>query len=435
MKKSYNIISTVVNDNKYILFSTISKAIIELDKNEFMEFQKIPLKKYNYLSNKAIEWLHDNYFIIGADENERLLKNFLFDKDRLSSKVMSTYITFSTLCNFSCIYCYEQGIHCYKPMNEETLNNTIEWYERIVNKNNYKECKIVLFGGEPLLHKDTIINFIEKIKYVMKKLNVKLTIGMISNGYLLEPSFVEYLSKNGLDEIQITIDGPKEIHDKRRFLKNGTFDKIIKNIISAPKFNGRFLIRISFDLSNICEVELLVKYISKLQLTNDIDIYFAPIHQTLNQKSNKCSFCNENIYSSNREMLNAYIHLYKFAKDLGFTIPKYYTNGPCMTLAADSLLIAPNGDLYKCVEMIGIDNLCVGNVKQSNYYPEYYKFVSFPAVKKCILHSDCKYSLICGGGCAMQSYLNDENIKQVECQKKMFSQLTKELLKINYGGK
>ena len=62
----------------------------------------------------------------------------------------------------------------------------------------------------------------------------------------------------------MVVDGVGEIHDKRRPLRSGagTFNKILENIINAPKFNGRFLFRVSFDKNNLKDVKKLLSYLS-----------------------------------------------------------------------------------------------------------------------------------------------------------------------------
>lgn len=434
MKKSNDIICSKISVNRNIVFSTISKTIVEMTDNEYSEYMNSDYKNCKILSDEILEFLKDNYFILEDNADSSKVKNLLFDKDRLSPKTFSTYITFSTLCNFSCVYCYEQGITLYKVMDDTIMKNVINWYKKILKQNNYKKCKVVLFGGEPLLHKDLIMKFVTLLHKETYKLSIELNIGIITNGYLLDSEIINFLANYGLEEIQITIDGVKNVHNQRRYLKNGdgTFDQIIKNIINAPTFNGRFLIRISFDENNITQVEELINYISSLKTNNILDIYFAPIHQIMNQKDNRNSFCSMHTYSESKVLQECYINLYKKAKKLGFSVPNNYSNGPCMVVASDSCIIAPNGDLFKCVEMLGINELAIGNVNDKKYNSTYFEFVSEPPVKKC-LKNNCKYALLCGGGCVMQKYLSNKSINDVDCHKDMFGNLTKEYLKINYG--
>lgn len=419
--------------DKVILFSTISRTIIEVNYDFFNELSNLD-KKLKIIKDDELAFLKKNYFIIDNDIDEKRIVDYLLDKDRLDQKVFSSYIAFSTLCNFSCVYCYEEGQVCRKKiMDNSTLDMTVDWYKRIIEKNNYTECRISLFGGEPLLHKDLIKDFINKISKIMEEKNILFSITMTTNGYLLDNDIIDFLDKNGLKEIQITLDGVGNIHDERRPLKNGgkTFNKIIENIKNAKKFNGRFLFRVSFDENNIDNVKELLTYISKFKIDNEYVVYLAPIHQTTEQKNDHCSFCSSNVYEDSQIMIDKYKELYSFMSSLGMKVPKYYTNGPCMIVSNDTVLVDPYGNLYKCVEMISIKNLCVGNVCDLDYNQKYYQFVGNPGFRKCI-EKGCKYVALCGGGCLMQSYLSNKNIDNMNCEYEYFEQLIPFFLEVNY---
>ena len=94
------------------------------------------------------------------------------------------------------------------------------------------------------------------------------------------------------------------------------------------KVNGRILIRISFDKSNIDEVKKLILYLKYMKLKNELELYFAPIHQTSNQQNNLCSFCNVNAFMDTLVIENLYKELYLYAKENGFYVPEHYFNGP-----------------------------------------------------------------------------------------------------------
>ena len=61
--------------------------------------------------------------------------------------------------------------------------------------------------------------------------------GIITNGYLLTKENAERLKECQVGRVQITLDGPKEIHDVRRPLVNGngTYDIIMKNIMDVKE--------------------------------------------------------------------------------------------------------------------------------------------------------------------------------------------------------
>ena len=193
------------NTNSYILFSTISKTIIKVNKQYY---EKMISENVNDLLSKSdLEFLKNNYFLVSEDIDERKIVKYIMDKERLDQKIFSSYMTFSTMCNFACVYCYEEGqTNRNNIMNEKTLNDVINWYDFIIKKNNYKEIRVCLFGGEPLIHKDLIKLFVSKLDKIVKNNNANLSITMVTNGYLLDQKTIMFLNKYNLEEIQITID-------------------------------------------------------------------------------------------------------------------------------------------------------------------------------------------------------------------------------------
>lgn len=103
-----------------------------------------------------------------------------------------------------------------------------------------------------------------------------------------------------------------------------------------------------------------------------------------------------------------------------------------MSISKDTVLVDPYGNLFKCVEMIGFDNLTIGNVNEEKYNQRVVNFIGQPNFKRCI-KNNCKYTCLCGGGCLMKSYLKDRTLDNLDCQYKLFDELISFLLELNYG--
>lgn len=91
------------------------------------------------------------------------------------------------------------------------------------------------------------------VNYLVKKgIEKGYKFKAVTNGYEVE-HYTNLLGKDSIYKLQITIDGPKEIHNKRRIHYKGynTFDKIIKNIELALKRGVQINIRMNSDNENI----------------------------------------------------------------------------------------------------------------------------------------------------------------------------------------
>ncbi len=116
-------------------------------------------------------------------------------------------------CNMACKYCFEKQ----KSKNSMSLENLIEYF----SKNRCLDC--YPFGGEPLLAIDTYLQFIDYMetqKFPEKERFMKGLKSVVTNGTLIKPN-IEKLKKYDI-EVQISMDGSKEIHDKNRVFKDGT---------------------------------------------------------------------------------------------------------------------------------------------------------------------------------------------------------------------
>lgn len=112
-------------------------------------------------------------------------------------------ITLGSKCNFNCIYCD----HEYKMKDKINAdNNKID--EKVLKyvKNRLKPNTrnvIVIYGGEPLLYWDEIVQIVE---YMGRREEYNLCYYMCSNGSLLTPEMVKYCNENSII-ISISQDG------------------------------------------------------------------------------------------------------------------------------------------------------------------------------------------------------------------------------------
>lgn len=103
-------------------------------------------------------------------------------------------------CNLSCAYCTEfDQSSTAEPLDE--LRRRVDHVARLGS------FGLELTGGEPLLHPDLTALVAHASQYRFQML------GLISNGFLLEPSIVDALNQAGLTDLQISVDGvtPNEV--------------------------------------------------------------------------------------------------------------------------------------------------------------------------------------------------------------------------------
>lgn len=137
-------------------------------------------------------------------------------------------------CNLRCKYCVytvpsdeHQRSHSNSNMSWITAKSSIDylWSHSV----DAPRISIGFYGGEPILQ----IKLIKKcIEYSKKKFEgKKLSFHVTTNATLLTEKIIQFFIENEV-ELLISIDGPREIHNKNRIFQNGkgTFDLVIKKI-------------------------------------------------------------------------------------------------------------------------------------------------------------------------------------------------------------
>lgn len=117
-------------------------------------------------------------------------------------------------CNLDCPYCYRLNQPINDPSIREIKRLFKEWSEIGV-------CQVSLGGGEPLLRND-----VPDIVHLANRNNLRVS--LTTNGTLLTDRCSSDLYRAGLNQLQISLHGPKKIHDN---LAGGkVFDKAIRGI-------------------------------------------------------------------------------------------------------------------------------------------------------------------------------------------------------------
>ena len=137
-----------------------------------------------------------------------------------------------SLCNLDCNYCYyldKAAIYGGREpvMTEEMLETVVREY---IAANDVPEVSFNWHGGEPLV---LGLDFYRKaVDFERKYADGKQILNTIqTNGTLLNREWTEFFRKNGF-LVGISIDGPKDIHDRYRKDKGGapTFDKVLRGV-------------------------------------------------------------------------------------------------------------------------------------------------------------------------------------------------------------
>jgi len=399
-------IFNVIKDDEdgMFIYNTFSSGILKLDNIYRDKFNEIVDNNFEEIeeSKDLFENLIKGNMIIEDNIDEISAVKTMESINRFSTSSYSLTIAPTMKCNFRCPYCYEKS-ETNETMNSKTVDKIKEFFND--TKKNRNHLFISWYGGEPLIAWDIIEELsIEAVELFGDKYRSDI----VTNGYLLTEEKISRFKQLHINHMQITIDGPPEVHNKLRRLPNGedTFFVILNNIKMSLKINPdlNVVIRVNTDKENIESVDKILDYFDEYDLKGKIQIYLAPI-ENINNSCQETNCFNANEFAKH-EMDYISRNLNR-----GYTfvnIPKYM-GSVCAAISSNSLLINSNGDLYKCWDDVGISDLKVGdifsgmqlNTNMTDWLT--YDFLD----SEC---SKCSFLPICMGGCPHKRM--NQNIKR-----------------------
>ena len=443
----YNIIVDLENYPAYSIIHNLFNGKIALLPRTFAsELRKNAISNNGTLKNGnayLYKYLKDNSFIYSSRtaENKKIAHAYsLFKKAVPSANPSRQYQFIMTYqCNLSCVYCFQKKIRTKKKGYSFDRNMLNKAFEVILDKerqNNveaeknelpYRRTLISLVGGEPLIDSSEQK---KNISYIVQFVKDNGFIYSITTNGVALGKFLPLFEKENLfpQNIQVTIDGTKEVHDKRRIGKNGasSFEKIIESVDLILSNGGSISLRINLDDMNVDNLYKIGDFIYKKGWTKNkkFSAYLAPVtdHSLVNK--------NYKWINGDASLLKRILDLYKIYPELGdmFTMKNFRgfqyikqllsDDGKCVPTMwrceaiLGQLIFDPAGDLYTCFEGAGNEKAKVGvyypRLRVSSKLLERWKLLNSFDNQFC---KECSYKFICAGGCPW--YIIEQN--KTEC--------------------
>ena len=347
--------------------------------------------------------------IVKSQENASVVIDKLHKE--LSNPVgdfINIYIHITGKCNLNCSHCYAFSNKEFKAT-QLPINIIIKTIEDAVQLG---FRKIIITGGEPLLHPDFshLLDFIiaSKRQDQYPKIVLRTNLSLNIDNEILDKMI------SAFDQIAVSLDGTETVHDKRR--GKGTYNETIKNLNRFGKDIRREKISIStvIDYQNLSEekIENEKKHILKLQEKYEFsDIRFTPI-LPLGRA------VDSNYKKSKAENIGV----------INWIKKKYSPRSSCGI--GYNLMIDSDGSVYPChvykKDNYYIDNIAdrhlVDIVKKQIFIN--LKKINVNTIKKC---SKCNLRYLCGGMCS--AWQHEECKDLYQRAKKLFLEAL-EILKV-----
>ena len=339
--------------------------------------------------------------------------------DRISKSVKALCLHISHDCNLRCKYCFASEGD-YKS-GRELMSKDIAFkaVDFLVNNSvGRPHIEIDFFGGEPLMNFNVVKETVEYARQLEKETGKHFYFTTTTNGTLLNDENIKYINEN-MDNVVISVDGRKEIHDAVRFdvAGHGSYDRVIpkaQKLVSER--NGKsYFIRGTFTSKN-------------LDFSKDVmhlaDLGFKEISVEPVVGSGSDIYFNENdvptILAEYENLAKQYIE--RLSKGDGFRFYHFNINtydGPCLykKIAAcgagyEYLAVSPDGNIYPCHQFVGHKEYVIGNVYEgitNKKISEDFRNNNIFAKEKC---KDCWAKLFCSGGCHADAFFTNGKIDE-----------------------
>lgn len=396
----HNILTQVAGDPSWVLVNLLSGQADLLDADTAARFQRGDYDDPNALVEKG--------YLVDADDEARRYDEARarFEAGQRDDEVQVFFVS-SYVCNFACSYCFQDE---YAPQKTHALAPVIDAFfayvdDRFAGRRKY----VTLFGGEPLLDTPKQREVVERMIDGTRSRGLDLAV--ITNGYALD-RYVPLLQTGRIREVQVTLDGAKEMHDKRRLLKGGgqTFERVVAGVDAALAAGLTVNLRAVLDKENLGDFGRLAHFAIDRGWT-DLPNFKTQVGR--NYELHHCQSNNTRLYTrlslwedmyklldADPEILRFYRPAYSVARflfDEG-QLPEPLFDA-CPATKTEWAFDA-TGAIYPCTANVGKAGEAIGT-----FYPERtlreesvaeWSGRSVATMEGC---AGCGNQLACGGGC------------------------------------
>ena len=302
-------------------------------------------------------------------------------------------------CNLNCTYCYEQHRKDYGRFTPESLKKAYDWFRDI---NDTKDKCFQFFGGEPLIHKKLIREFIETYDKELESHydNFQGTyISMCSNGLLWDDDFIDFYFGKPYTHTLISLDTFNSAIDYREITPKQLekIKDVIKRIVSVLGDEPQRLV-IRTTLSEETASSML-EFIEELYAIGVRSLIVHPL--VLDSQRGYIKWSDEN-WGMMRDGIFHCLEKYqdliiKFSEGVG-----QKEDNNCM-VGSDMIAIDASGDFSGCYFFTnmkgveGVDATILGNIFNDQIYVDRYQTFQSEYNKMFETQEKCK-------SCDLQNY-------------------------------
>ncbi|WP_375757711.1 radical SAM protein [Corallococcus exercitus] len=146
---------------------------------------------------------------------------FVGDEPLASAEVTAVSLAVAQKCNLGCTYCYAREGDFGGPARNMPLEVALRSVDLLLEgKAPGSRANLAFLGGEPLANRSVLRAATRHAAERARAREVRLTFSLTTNGTLLTPEDAEFFEEHGF-AVTVSLDGPREAHDRLRPFKGG----------------------------------------------------------------------------------------------------------------------------------------------------------------------------------------------------------------------
>lgn len=371
------------------------------------------------------------------------------------------------VCNLDCKYCFFLSKEALYPESNFRMSDDLldKYIRQLLESNSNPEVNIAWQGGEPMLMGIDFFKTSIELSDKYKRPEQKIIHSMQTNGTLINDEWAEFFKQNNY-LIGLSIDGPKEIHDKFRINKGGkgTFDQVMIGWEKLVKHNVDYNILCTLHSANIGKPlqvykffrdEIKVEFIQFIPIIERATSEILPLANqgwSVHPGSSRLLYVQKGNMVTDRSVKpeqfgNFYISIFEewVRKDVGKVFVQMFdvTLGSYVGLyslcihspaCGKALAMEHNGDMYSCDHFVEPDYF-LGNLNDRHMMEivSSENQIKFGTAKLDSLPGyclKCNVRFSCNGGCPKDRFINtpdgEEGLNYLcEGYKKFFNHVNK----------
>lgn len=260
-------------------------------------------------------------------------------------------------CNLACRYCYvKQDTHY---MSEEVARAAVN-----LAAGTGCHCGIIFFGGEPLLCRERIVETVRYAEGLQKDGKGPFHYKITTNGTLLDESFLRYSAEHEIF-IALSHDGIQPAHDLNRVHSDGTgtFADLEARAKLLLQYRPYAPVMMTVPPNAVAHYLEGVEYLYNLgfrYLICTIDYAGAWTKDTLEELERQYQLLAK--WYREKTLAEEKFYLSPFEVKISSWIHRTHYRAERCELGKKQISVAPDGTLYPCVQFVGEEAYCIGNV-------------------------------------------------------------------------